>query len=510
MFQINKKIIMYSIALASVFNTAHLSAASKNTKQIKIDFKETLIDSPYKLIQPVIAADIIQNNAKELIVLGTDENKDKWLITYLLDDKTNQYTQSNKLEIPKEFYSYDLSDYQEGFLQTLYFMSSNALHKYNAINNKFETISTINTIFLKNEPEHINRAHFIKDYNEDNIDDVLLSDFSATHILIGQKNGQFSTQTLPIPAEVNLHSDGATYKQAKLYFEDVNFDSAIDIIQVGDGQMQVYYQAKNGQFNTESNKITINKEISGTEWWNKRDETGESLDQSELEYRKLEELRDLNADGITDMIVRYTQVSGVLDRVNDYEIYLGANVNGLLSYPEKPNSTIRADGTLTGLEFVDIDNDNKSEVMLAGFDIGMSQIIGALLAGSIDQDVYLFKMNADDNYQKAQVSKEVELNFSLSSGQSGSAVVKLADLNGDGLKDLILSDGDDELKIYLGDTSKRLFKKRAQDYDTQLPQDGDLVYINDLNHDGKDDLLIKFSKKDENSTGKNFKILMSL
>lgn len=510
MFKINKKIIMYSVAFVAVFNTSYLSAASKNTKHTKVDFNEMLIDAPYKLIQPVLVADIIENNAKELIVLGIDENKDKWLITYLYNDKENEYTIANKIPIPKKFYSYDLSDDKSGLLQSLYFMSSNELVKYDATKNQFDSISAINTIFLKDKPEHINRAHFIKDFNQDNIDDVLLSDFSSTHILIGQNNGKFKTQTLPIPAEVNLHSDGATYKQAKLYFEDVNFDSAIDIIQVGEGEMQVYHQSKNSIFNTQSNKVEINKAISGTEWWNKRDETGESLDQSELVYRKLEELRDLNSDGITDMIVRYTQVSGVLDRVNDYEIYLGTNIKGQLSYPEKPNSTIRADGTLTGLEFVDIDNDDKSEVLLAGFDIGMSQIIGALLAGSIDQDVYLFKMNDEDNYQKAQVTKEVELNFSLSSGQSGSAVVKLADLNGDGLKDLILSDGDDELKIYLGDTSKRLFKKRAQDYDTQLPQDGNLVHINDLNHDGKDDLLIKFSKKDENSTGKNFKVLMSL
>jgi len=510
MFQINKKIIMYSVALAAVFNTSYLSAASKDTKKTKVDFNEILIDAPYKLIQPVLAANIIENNAKELIVLGTDENKDKWLITYVFNEKENEYAIANKLAIPKKFYSYDLSDYKSGLLQNLYFMSSNELVKYDAINNQFKTIAAISSIFLKDKPEHINRGHFIKDFNQDKIDDLLVSDFSSTHILIGQKDGQFTTQALPIPAEVNLQSDGATYKQAKLYFEDVNFDSAIDIIQVGEGQMKVYHQSKDGVFNTQSNKVEINKAISGTEWWNKRDETGESLDQSKLIYRKLEELRDLNSDGITDMIVRFTQVSGVLDRVNDYEIYLGTNNKGQLSYPEKPNSTIRADGTLTGLEFVDIDNDNKSEVMLAGFDIGMSQIIGALLAGSIDQDVYLFKMNSDDNYQKAQVSKEVELNFSLSSGQSGSAVVKLADLNGDGLKDLILSDGDDELKIYLGDTSNRLFKKRAQDYDTQLPQDGNLVYINDLNHDGKDDLLIKFSKKDENSTGKNFKVLMSL
>ena len=408
------------------------------------------------------------------------QNKDKWLVTYVFDSNKKAYVESSKLQIPKKFYSYDISEYREDTLQNLYFMSSNELSKYDVKNNRFITLSTISSIFQKDKPDHINRAHFIKDFNHDKLDDIILSDFKATHILISKKDGSYVKQSLPIEAKVNLQPDGATYKKANLYFEDVNFDSYTDIIQVGEGHMRVYHQTDKGMFKTQSTKIKINETISDTEWWNKKDETGENLDQSELVYRKLEELRDLNSDGITDMVVRFTQVSGVLDRVNDYEIYLGSNLKGQLTYPGEPNSIIRADGTLTGLEFVDIDNDNKSEVMLSGFDIGLSQIIGALLAGSIDQDVYLFKMNGDGNYNKAQVNKEVELNFSLSSGQSGSAVVKLGDLNGDGLKDLILSDGDSELKIYLGDTGKRLFKKRSQKYNTQLPQDGNLVHVSDF------------------------------
>ena len=70
-------------------------------------------------------------------------------------------------------------------------------------------------------------------------------------------------------------------------------------------------------------------------------------------------------------------------------------------------------------------------------------------------------MNQAGNYEsKPNISKEVELNFSLSSGQSGSAVVKLADINGDGLKELILSNDDDELRIYLGKTGNKSFAKK--------------------------------------------------
>ncbi|SFD09796.1 FG-GAP repeat domain-containing protein [Pseudoalteromonas denitrificans] len=510
MHHFRKNILIYSMVLASSLSSSHVLAANKQSNSKKIDFKEITIEAPYKLIQPVMAADLKQGNAKELILLGVDNNKNKWLVIYQYNEVKSNYVVLNKIQIPKQFYSFDLSEYKKEHLQNLYFLSSSHIAKYNIHKNQFETITQINSIFLKENPEHINRAHFIKDFNKDNLDDFIMSDFSNTQIFIGQSNNTFIAQSLPIPADINLHKDGATYKQAKLYFEDINFDNKIDIIKVGEGKMQTFNQVENGQFNLISNEIHIDKSISGTEWWNKKDETGENLDQTELEYRKLEELRDINFDGITDMVVRFTKVSGVLDRVNDYEVYLGTNSNDQLIYDNKPNSVIHAEGTLTGLEFIDIDNDKKPEVMLAGFDIGLSQIIGALIAGSIDQDVYLFKMDKHDNYlKKPHVNKEVELNFSLSSGQSGSAVVKLADLDADGLKDLILSDGEDELDIYFGQSGKKLFSRRAVEFDTQLPKDGNSVSVSDLNDDGKDDLLLKFSKSDDNSNGHDFKILLT-
>jgi hypothetical protein len=324
----------------------------------------------------------------------------------------------------------------------------------------------------------------------------------------------FSRQTLPIKPEVRVLSAGASYTQTKLYFSDVNFDEKTDILLIGDGEMVIYPQYGNSQFTRKATLLAINEAISGTDWWNKRDESGEKLDQSDLEYRKLEELRDVNADGIVDMVVRYTKASGVLDRVNDYEIFLGKKSEGILSYAQEPDSVIHAEGTLTGLEFVDIDNDDKLEVLLAGFDIGLSQIIGALVTGSIDQDVYVFKMSEQDKFlTKPTIKKGVELTFSLSSGQSGSAVVKLADLNGDGLKELVLSDDDDELKIYLGrkpNKKKKSFIKRSVSYSTQLPKDGNLVMVEDLNGDGKDDLLMKFSRLDGEDKAKQFKVLFSL
>lgn len=501
-------------ALLATFGCA-ISLTTFASKSSTVEFSEVIINSPYKLTQEIIAADILPNKGKELITFSVDEQSNRWLMIYQLDAAVNQYVVAEKSIIPKEFYRFDLSsreDYQDEKKQRLYFLSADSLSLYQ--NKKFKSLVKIKSLYIQEQADFLSRGSFIRDLNNDTFDDVIIAGFNKAHVFIGQGLNTFTKQTLPIKPQVLILSEGASYTETKLYFSDINFDEKTDILLVGDGEMIIYPQYGNSHFTKKATRIAINEAISGTEWRNKRDESGERLDQSDLEYRKLEELRDVNADGITDMVVQYTKASGVLDRVNDYEIFLGKNKKGVLSYEQQPDSVIRAEGTLTGLEFVDIDNDDKLEVLLAGFDIGLSQIIGALVAGAIDQDVYVFKMNEQDKFTtKPTIKKDVELTFSLSSGQSGSAVVKLADLNGDGLKELVLSDDDDELKIYLGrkpNKKKKSFNKRSISYSTQLPKDGNLVMVEDLNGDGKDDLLMKFSRLDGEDKAKQFKVLFSL
>lgn len=481
------------------------------SKSKAVDFNEIIINSPYKLTQEIIAADVLPSKGTELITFSIDEQSNRWLMIYQLDHTAKQYIIAEKVIVPKEFYRFDLSKEKGEGKQNIYFLSTDSLFHYQ--HNKFKRLAKIESLYIQEQADFISRGNFIQNLNNDDFDDVIIADFNKTHVFIGQGLNTFAKQTLPIKPSVRVLSAGASYTETKLYFSDVNFDGKTDILVVGDGEMVVYSQYGTSHFTKEATRIGINKAISGTEWWNKRDESGEQLDQSDLEYRKIEELRDVNADGMTDMVVRYTKTSGVLDRVNDYEIFLGSQNQGALSYADKADSVIHAEGTLTGLEFVDINNDDKLEVLLAGFDIGLSQIIGALVTGGIDQDVYVFKMNQQDKFPtRPAIKKGVELTFSLTSGQSGSAVVKLADLNGDGLKELVLSDDDDELKIYLGiktNKKKKSFKKRSVSYDTQLPKDGNLVMVKDLNGDGKDDLLMKFSRLDGEDKAKQFKVLFS-
>jgi hypothetical protein len=506
-----KGLILATLTTVLLLNSSPIVAKPKKESPA-VKFNEIVINFSYTMLHPVIAADLIAGNGKELIAIGKDENKKRWLVIYSLDTENDQYLEIVRTFIPKQFHSFDLSEYKQGQLQNLYFMSSRILAKFQLETltevNKFKTVAEIQSIILKNDHEDIQRGDFIQDLNDDALDDAMISNFYNINVLIGQIDGSLISQDLPIEPEVNVYSKSVSYQQTKLYLNDINFDNKVDIIKVGEGEMKIYHQLDKGKFEVQATLLNINESI------NRKDEDREiddvSINSGSDYNRKLEELLDLNVDGITDMVVLYTKNSGVFDIENNYEIYLGKNIEGQLIYGEEPTSVIKADGTLMGLKFVDIDNDEKSEILTAGFEIGVFKIIDVLLTGDIDIDVYLFKMDLDGNFiSKPIVSKDVELNFSLSSGQGSIPMFELADINGDGLKDLVLSDSEKELKIYHGQNSKRLYAKRGVKYKTQLPKNGQMVLVNDLNDDGKDDLLFKLPPKDEDSSGGNIKVLLS-
>ncbi|QYJ86682.1 VCBS repeat-containing protein [Shewanella mesophila] len=477
-------------------------------------FSQT-IETGFRLTHPVLPVNLFGDATKELVAIGVDENQARWLAIYGFDLISAQYKQQYKQALPRELFAFDITpvddDHRQG-LQSLYFLSSEQLLKLDVTGEllAFKSLMSISPLIMTSRPDFISRGRFVHDLNKDGLDDFVISGLSQAELLIQQADTSLLRQFLPIKPQVLLYRDGAKYIEADLYFADLNLDGRNDIVKVAEGELELYAQQSDGTVSTIAKYLPVSLAISGLDWWNKRDAYGEALDQSDLIYRKVELLKDVNNDGLVDMVVRYTKSSGVLDRVNDYELYLGEKKAQGVTFGRQPSNVIRADGTLTGFELVDIDDDNIDEVLVSGFDIGLSQIIGALVSGSIDQDVYLFKMNANGQFpKKANINKEVELSFSLTSGQSGSPIVKLIDLDGDGYQDLLLSDGEESLRVYLGRNDSDLFSRDSETLKVRLPSDGEMLSDDDLNHDGRSELIINYGRQDSQSLQSQFIVIMA-
>ena len=480
--------ISISFLFFILLTTSSLTFAStSNLVGTKLTFERYQITAPFKVSLPVIVQDVLvsdQYPADELIVIGEDAQKQTWLAVYVFHEKTQSFIMLDKLKLADKYFAFDVSENQQG----LYFLSKNEVVslKYNDDINELDAAKSglylqhnqsINSIFLLNQSSFISKQDFIQDVNNDGFDDIILPDFEHTNLWLKLDNSlSYFHQSLPINTRVELRRGGVYFSPITLFFSDFNLDQRQDIAWISKGSINYFSQVDGGKFSLTQETLALAESIHGLQWWQIRGSDGQNLDQSDLTHRVVEQIKDTNGDGIVDVIVSYTQSSGVLDKVNDYEFYLGlTNQKGQLEFAKTPSTVIQAEGTLTGLKIIDVNNDGKLEVLLSSFELSLSNIIGALMSGGIDQNVLLFALNDNDAFSNdAIISKEVELSFSLSSGKSGQPIVLLSDVNGDDLQDLILSSGEDELKIFLGKDNSKLFNRRASKHEISLPKDGAL------------------------------------
>ncbi len=473
----------------------------------KIHFAKQIIEARFSITHPVIEANLLSPKQKQLVLIGEDKQKNRLLAVY--NQQTDgRYKYFSEVKIPQSFLSIDRLTTKSG--HKIIFHSNSQLLEYSPDNNQFLKIADVSSIYLKSKADYLSTRNFSKDINGDGLDDILIFDFKKIHLFIQQESGHFFQQSLEILPKIQQNDDSATYLEKQLYHADLNGDQKVDLITVIDDGLLIYPQNQQGAFLQQPVKIQLPINVSARNWWEIRGADGESADQSALSHRTIDKIVDINNDKVPDLLVRLSMSEGVLDRQNDYEIYSGKINNGITSFSAKPDSIIQSDGTSIELKLIDLDGDNHFELMLQSLDIGISQIIGALISGSIDQDVDIFKMDENSLFDEdSNVNKEVDLKFSLSSGKSGAPVVQVEDFNGDGLKDLMFSSGKKKLKIYLGTTRKRLFKRRPVKHKVLLPADGNYLETRDLNKDGKQDIIIRYGRQDEEALKNKVVILIS-
>lgn len=459
------------------------------------EFSYFQLNAPFNISQEPIRANLLPNAGKEIIVIG-EKNKISQLALFAFNEQEKQYKQILNIEISNAYFGFDVSEENSIGEQSLYFLASDKVVRFDPnLKQPFVDLVNVNSIYVDQEADYLKKANFVTDLNNDGLHDVILPDFRSLNIYLNQGSSSFKKQSLPINPRVEISDGSVRYTEKTYYLIDTNFDQQKDIVISGNGELLTYTQDNSGQFLTTAKSISINNKIISTKWWDSRDEDGKGLDQSDFSHRSVDTLKDINNDGIPDLIVLFTQSAGVLDKSNDYEVYLGSKKLGNLSYATVADTAIKSEGTLAQLDFVDLNNDDRHEVMASSFDISVSQIIGALLTGSVDQDVLIFALDSKQRYRQ-RIREQVQMKFSLSSGKSGAPVIKLADLDGDGVKELILSEDENQLKIFPGLKKGNILHKQSQMLGIQLPKNGGLLTSDDLNLDGKDELLVRYASED--------------
>lgn len=472
--------------------------------QQQLSFSNQEIDVGINIIRSVEAVNLESDREKELVAFGTDDN-DQLTMVVLGSKNEGKHEVIARVKLPDNVIAFDIGVEQENGLQDIYFLTKTHIKKYvlSSSNEQSQFINeqAITSLYITNKPAFISKKSFVRDLNNDNIDDFILPNFEQTHLWLSCNCKQRRQQSIATAGQMIVNPESMSFRPTRLEFADMNNDQKTDVITMERGRLNVYLQQEGGIFEDEARVIEINPMIDALDWEELREADGSGKDQSNLVHRRLNEVRDINGDNIPDLTVFYSQGSSVLKQANDFEFYYGEIQNGLIVFPDNASTRISTGERLGDLQLVDLNNDNKMEALVFSIDISIRDIIAALFSGKVKLDVLVFGTNQEGLYESEPLVKDnVDLRFSLTSGQSGNPIARIEDINGDGLNDILLSDGTDKIKVRLGDNgSKRVFARKSSSHPLSLPQNPDTITHQDINGDSKIELIMYYGRQDDES-----------
>jgi len=356
----------------------------------------------------------------------------------------------------------------------------------------------------------------LRDLNDDGLDDFIIPGFKGYEVYIQRPDGTFGARSLlaaPPVMDMSFRQN-PWYQAREIYHTDITDDGRADLVFWVDDEFLIFEQLGNGDFSAVPERFSppVMFDAEGYEGVSMR-MGGE--DQSDVEKKALFRLRDYDADGIPELVTLSIKSEGVLKKSTTYEIHRGepgtANETGgprLPGFEILPASHIRSRGIQFDLEEKDLNNDGQIDIIVSSVEIGLGKIIRALLTGSIAIKLDFYQMEAGKYPEKPNLEREVTATFNMSSGDVFLPTVLITDINGDGMEDLVVQDGDDTIELYEGVNNNELFSRRAIEIKVEMPRDPDKVESMDLNADSKQDLVIQLEPLETDQTVSRLKVLV--
>ena len=399
----------------------------------------------------------------------------------------------SEVTIPESAIFYNKGTLAKHGGEVLFYLTADAIVSFEVDTGVSQTLITDKHLYSSLEVEKVRRSDFVTDINGDGLSDFVTSTFTHTNVYMQGKNGEFKKIQLEIAPRGRVYSDSVEFSLNQAHVLDINNDGKTDLaFQVYD-RLLAFTQTGNGELETQAVEIPLNAGLLTPKELAAQRQKHQEEEKSGRKSVSFEALKDLNNDGVTDLITKSSKREGITSSVNEFQIRYGTVQQGRLTFSEQVDTKMRLEGE-GELKFSDVNNDGKQDLYTLSIEIGVGALM-SLMSGSMDMDLQIFPMKTDDKFDdEASFKEEVEVSVDMDSDDNAGPVIALEDFNGDGLKDLMLKSDDDELNIIYGREGKRLFAKRGAKYDTDLDMTGK-VDIKDINQDGKADLVFRMAYK---------------
>ncbi len=286
---------------------------------------------------------------------------------------------------------------------------------------------------------------------------------------VGRRANYFvAPQTGPFSAE----SDIQLFLDApKLAVGDVDGNGQTDFIAATRHEVRVFLRAGDGSYPRRASRTLPLGFIS------RRDHTRGT-------GRVITALRDINADGRLDLMV--THVEGTFaDAITS--TYIFRNIDGSWNL-DKPDDIFVSDGALGSDFLIDIDQDNRLELVRIQLKFSLFEIIELLLTQEVDSQLTIHRLGTDGHFgAKPWLKKKISTGISFTTFRPEGFLPPIGiDLNADGFMDLITSANGKGIGVYLGNTTRPFAKRTAIQ---RFPTAG-VVEFADFDNDGLLDFVL--------------------
>lgn len=340
-----------------------------------------------------------------------------------------------------------------------------------------------------------------QDLNGDELDDFLMPDFGGWQVALQRETGFSTAQSLGPPPQMNFGetTQFVGYQAETPHHLDGNQDGLIDLAFWLNGRFDVYLQQPGGSF--ESQSVILDPgmpDVLG-------DFLSVSLDEGEdgeenVAQRTLDAVEDIDADGLSDLIIQTLEGDGIFGLETRYEIHRGmVDEDGQLTFEPTASSTVSSDGIQLDNERLDLTGDGKQEFVVTSVKISLGSIIAALITRSASVDVAIFQMTDGRFPDEPSLEKEIKVKFDFGAGELFAPAVLSADVTGDGRQDLLVQKDLDTLFVYPGEATDRLFAKSPIKLELALPKEREGFVVTDLDHDGRDELILHVRREDSSA-----------
>jgi len=446
-------------------------------------------------IEEVIPADLDGDNIKELIVThhsnppgGTNR---RYISVYWAGPGCKYLSnQSVEVEVAQRFTLYDFGAIPGEPGQVIVALSRNTAEYYRFVNKTLEgplpLLKFSNQLIQISDPDRILYHDFLYDWNQDGQNEIMIYQmFESDLFYYSQDKWVQSAIDLPMDSrnfaitplrkmfphgEINVH-----YQTPSIFIHDREGDGKPELFVINDEDVWIYKLNPDGIYNEKpAYRLFLNL----------MDPKERIRQRSQLTVQ----IADLDDDGKADMITNY-QYGGFFNQRADLKIFFGKDQWAETNKALKPSRAWTMTSWVIGPFIRDVNADKNADLIMPTVQIGVVSAAQVLITNNFPFDFQYYISSDHKIPEQPTTIDQASIRIDFTEGKMiGGFPTPFGDFNGDGIDDMVLGKGEQELMVVIKD---RMGKRTNQQELIRVPT-AIIPLVEDLNADNKADIILVY------------------